>query len=100
MRDPEPRVIRLSDYHSPDWLIERVDLDVHLDSTNTKIITKLKVRQNPEGRLNQPFVLDGDELTLEDLQIDGKSLGSNEYAATPSSLTLNNPPSKAFTLTI
>jgi aminopeptidase N len=100
MRDPEPRVIRLSDYRPPDWLIEHVDLDVQLHSTEARVIAKLKIRPNPDGHMDQPLVLDGDELTLEHLQVDGKSLGSNEYVATPSSLTLNNPPNRPFTLTI
>ena len=100
MRDPEPRVIRLSDYRPPDWLIEHVDLDVRLHPTTTRVVTHLKIRPNPEGRADQPLVLDGDELTLENLQLDGKSLGSNEYVATASSLTLNSLPSKPFLLTI
>ena len=82
MRDPEPRVIRLSDYRPPDWLIEHVDLDVRLHPTTTRVVTHLKIRPNPEVRADQPLVLDGDELTLENLQLDGKSLGSDEYVAT------------------
>src|SRR5262249_4628429 len=100
MRDPEPRVIRLSDYHPSDWLVEHVDLDVRLHSTETTVFTTLKVRLNPEGLADQPLVLNGDDLSLEGLEIDGKTVGSNEYAATPTSLTLNNPPSKPFALRI
>lgn len=100
MRDPEPRVIRLSEYRPTDWLIEHVDLDVKLHPAATHVIANLKIRPNPEGRANEPLVLDGDELELENLLIDGKQAGQNEYAATPSSLTLNNPPGRPFTLTV
>lgn len=100
MRDPEPHIIRLSEYRPTDWLIEHVDLDVRLHPTATQVIAKLKIRPNPNGRPGEPLVLDGDELALESLRIDGKPVGENEYAATPSSLTLNNPPAQPFTLTI
>ncbi|HWJ99470.1 MAG TPA: aminopeptidase N [Xanthobacteraceae bacterium] len=100
MRDPEPQAIRLSDYRPTDWLIDEVDLDVNLHATETRVVAKLKVRPNPKGRAGAPLVLDGDELKLDSLAIDGKPVSDNEYAATPASLTLNNPPAKPFTLTI
>lgn len=81
MRDPEPHIIRLSEYRPTDWLIEHVDLDVRLHPTATQVIAKLKIRPNPNGRPGEPLVLDGDELALESLRIDGKPVGENEYAA-------------------
>ena len=92
MRDPEPQVIKLSEYRPTDWLIEHVDLDVKLHATETRVTAKLKIRPNPKGRAGEPLVLDGDELKLENLLVSGKPVSDNEYAATSSSLTLNNPP--------
>jgi aminopeptidase N len=100
MRDPEPRVIRLSEYRPPNWLIETVDLDVRLDPSATRVIAKLKIRPNPAGERGAPFVLDGDELALVGLALDGEKLGANSYAATPSSLIVHEPPQKPFELTI
>ena len=100
MRDPEPRVIRLSEYRPPDWLIETVDLDVRLDPSATRVAATLKVRRNPNGGGNVPLILDGDELTLVGLAVDGEKLGANAYAATPSSLTIHEPPQRPFALTI
>src|SRR6185437_8309228 len=100
MRDPEPQVIRLSEYRPTGWLIEHVDLDVKLHAAETRITAKLKVRLNPKGRAGEPLVLSGDELKLDRLLLGGKPVSDNEFVATPSSLTLNNPPAKPFTLTI
>jgi aminopeptidase N len=100
MRDPEPRVIRLSDYRLPNWLIETVDLDVRLDPSATRVVAKLRVRPNPAGERGVPLVLDGDELALAGLALDGEKLGANSYSATPSSLTIHEPPQKPFDLTI
>ncbi len=100
MRDPEPRVIRLSEYRPPNWLIETVDLDVRLDPSATRVVAKLRLRPNPAGERGVPLVLDGDELTLVSLALDGEKLGANAYAATPSSLTIHEPPQKPFDLVI
>ncbi|HLL29056.1 MAG TPA: aminopeptidase N [Xanthobacteraceae bacterium] len=100
MRDPEPQVIRLTDYRLPNWLIDTVDLDVRLHPGATRVVARLRVRPNPEGESKAPLVLDGDELTLAGLAVDGEKLGANSYAATPSSLTLHEPPQKPFDLTI
>jgi aminopeptidase N len=100
MRDPEPQVIRLSEYRPTDWLIEHVDLDVKLHAAETRVTAKLKIRPNPKGRAGEPLVLSGDELKLDRLLLGGKPVSGNEFVATPSSLTLNNPPAKPFTLTI
>jgi aminopeptidase N len=100
MRDPEPGVIRRSEYRPPNWLIDTVDLDVRLGPSATRVVAKLKLRPNPAGERGVPLVLDGDELALVGLALDGEKLGANSYAATPSSLTLHEPPLKSFELTI
>jgi len=100
MRDPEVRVIRLSDYRPPNWLIDTVDLDVSLEPHATRVVTKLALRPNPAGESDAPLVLDGDELSLVSLALDGEALGANSYSATPSSLTIHEPPRRPFDLTI
>src|SRR5262245_33610249 len=100
MRDPEVRVIRLSDYRPPNWLIETVDLDVRLDPQATQVTAKLALKPNPVGEAGAPLVLDGDELSLVRVALDGKTLGANSYTATPSSLAIHEPPQRPFELTI
>ena len=73
MRTEEPRPIRLRDYRPPDWLIETVELDVSLDPTATTVRSKLRVKPNG-GATPAPLVLDGEELKLRSLALDGKPL--------------------------
>ena len=73
MRTEEPRPIRLKDYRPPDWIIETVDLDVSLDPTATTVRAKLKLKPNGTPA---PLVLDGDELKLRSLSLDGRPLSS------------------------
>ncbi len=99
MRTEEPRPVRLKDYRPPDWLIDTVELDVSLDATATRVRAKLKLRPNGAGA-PAPLVLDGEELTLRSLLLDGKPLAAESFAVTPERLTIARPPNRAFELTI
>ena len=99
MRTEEPRPIRLRDYRPPDWLIETVELDVSLDPTATTVRAKLRVKPNG-GATPAPLVLDGEELKLRSLALDGKPLPAEAFVATPDKLTIAQPPNQAFTLEI
>jgi aminopeptidase N len=97
MRTEEPRPIRLKDYRPPDWRIEAVDLDVSLDPTATIVRAKLTLKPNGTPA---PLVLDGDELKLRSLALDGKPLPGESFLATPERLTIAQPPNRPFTLEI
>jgi aminopeptidase N len=99
MRTEEPPAIRLTDYRPPHWLIETVDLDVSLDPTATTVRAKLKLRPNG-GSAPAPLVLDGEDLKLRSLALDGEPLPSASFLATPERLTIAQPPHRPFELTI
>ena len=99
MRTEEPRPVRLQDYRPPDWLIETVDLDVSLDPTATRVRAKLKLKPNSAGA-PAPLVLDGEELKLVSLALDGKPLPAENFVATPDKLTIAQPPNRPFELEI
>ncbi len=99
MRTEEPRPIRLKDYRPPDWLIETVDLDVSLDPTATTVRAKLRLKPNGGGT-PAPLVLDGEELKLRSLALDGAPLPNDSFLATPERLTIAQPPNRPFELTI
>jgi aminopeptidase N len=100
MRTDDAPLIRLEDYRPSDWLIDTVDLDVGLHPQKTRVRALLALRPNPEGQSGAPLKLDGDELVLKALAIDGKPLDASAYMVTPQALTIPNPPPHDFTLTI
>jgi aminopeptidase N len=99
MRTEEARPVRLKDYRPPDWLIETVALDVSLHPTATTVRAKLKLKPNAGGS-PAPLVLDGEDLNLKSLAIDGKPLPKENFAATPDRLTIAQPPNRPFELEI
>jgi aminopeptidase N len=99
MRTEEARPVRLKDYRPPDWLIETVALDVSLYPTATTVRAKLKLKPNAAGA-PAPLVLDGEELKLKSLVLDGKPLPAENFVATPDKLTIAQPPNRPFELEI
>jgi aminopeptidase N len=99
MRTEEHRPIRLQDYRPPDWLIETVHLDVSLHPTATIVRAKLKLKPNSAGT-PAPLVLDGEDLKLSSLALDGKPLPAENYVASPERLTIAQPPNRPFELEI
>jgi aminopeptidase N len=99
MRTEEPHPVRLKDYRPPDWLIDTVDLDVSLDASATTVRARLKLKPNSAGT-PAPLILDGEELQLRSLRLDGKPLANDSFLATPERLTIAQPPNRPFELEI
>jgi aminopeptidase N len=105
MRTDIAEPVRLKDYRVPDYLIDKVDLDVKLHPAATRVLARLRIRPNPQGRSKAPLVLDGDGLTATKIALDGPLLDLHETGAwngfvTPDQFTLSAPPQHPFVLEI
>ena len=87
------------DYRRPDYKIESVNLDFDLDEQNTQVASIMKIKRDYEGDEVRPLHLDGDELTLTGISLNGRTLRDDEYVVDDKGLTLLNPP-KEFELAI
>ena len=99
MRTDTAQPIRLQDYRPPEWLVDRVSLDVSLHPASTRIKAALSLRPNPASAA-APLVLDGDGLSLVSLKLDGSAVPDGSFVATPDSLTIPQPPNRPFTLEV
>jgi aminopeptidase N len=100
MRTDTARPVRLTDFRPPDWLVETVDLDVRLDPTASRVRSRLVLKPNPKGRYGAPLVLDGEELSLVHVLLEGTMLSPESYVVTAENLTIPNPPPQGFGLEI
>ena len=100
MKPETPRPHRLKDYRPPAYLVDHVDLDVALAPKRTEVKAKLRIRRNPAARTatGTPLVLDGEQLDLAHIAIDGKALAPDRYTIDETSLTIAKVPARAFTL--
>jgi aminopeptidase N len=98
MREPQPKAIHLKDYTPPAFLIDRIELDVDIRKDDALVKATLAMRRNPDANSRTaPLALDGDELELMSVAIDGTLLRDNAYALNPETLFIPHVPD-AFTL--
>ncbi|MEJ0095550.1 MAG: aminopeptidase N [Methylocella sp.] len=100
MRTDNAEPVRLRDYRTPDYLIDKVDLEVKLHATATRVIARLGIRPSPRGCLGAPLILDGDGLVAKKITLDGETLDPASGLVTANHLTLAAPPQVPFTLEI
>jgi len=101
MRTETGTVIRLEDYRPSDYLIETTDLAFTLEPEATVVRARLTVRRREGVAADAPLVLDGDELALEELRINGETPAENGYTATPDKLVIGElPQDDSFTVEI
>jgi len=90
MRDAQARTIYLRDYQVPAFLIDRTDLQFELDEELTVVTSRLEMRRNPDlvGNNSDRLVLDGQDMVLESLRLNGRELSSDEFQVEDESLTI------------
>jgi len=99
--DKPPQPTRLADYRPPDFLIDSVELEFDLGDTETRVKSHLTLRRNPDAKTpNTPLHLDGDELELVAISLDGKPLAPGDYHLEPGGALVIPQTPDAFALDI
>ena len=100
MNQAQPTAIRREEYTAPDYRIETVDLAFDLGPETTRVKSRLAIRAAYDRDKGvRPLVLDGEDLKLVSVSVDGKVLAIGEYSVDAASLTIRSLP-ESFTLEI
>ena len=84
---PRGKTVRLSDYQAPDFRISQVALRFELGDPVTRVHSKLQVQRN--GSHDRPLRLDGEQLELVSLTVDGAAVSADRYAQDAAGLTVS-----------
>ena len=84
------QAVNLSDYQVPDYSVDRVELAFDLREENTIVRSELAMRRNNPG----PLVLNGEDLTLLSVSVDGNELAPASYEVSSKALTIRETPSQ------
>ena len=99
MRNDQAVTVRRADYRPPDFLLDHVALEFDLDPALTYVTATLDVRRNPVVGGAAPLRLDGEDLDLALIAIDGHALPVSAYQVRDDGLTLRlRTPSNRFQL--
>src|SRR6266851_6778648 len=92
MRDAAPQVIRLNEYSPPAFQIASVALDVDIRPGQAKVRSTLRLARTAARDPAEPLVLDGDELELVSVAIDGRALAAADYRVADGPLVIAKVP--------
>jgi aminopeptidase N len=92
--------VYLQDYKVPDFLIDTVNLEVELGEDVTKVTSQMLIYLNPAStQFAKDLVLNGEDLILKSVILDGRELDVLQYRVTEDTLTIYSVPEK-FSLEI
>ncbi|MDP3136843.1 MAG: aminopeptidase N [Burkholderiaceae bacterium] len=94
-REGQAIAVNRADYTAPAYWIDTVELTIDLDPVKTRVLNRMSLRRNPQVAA-QPLKLDGDELTLTRVLVDGQGCA---FRIEGSQLVLDGLP-EAFELEI
>ncbi|WP_415063217.1 aminopeptidase N [Bdellovibrio sp.] len=88
--------IYLKDYKAPGFTVESVNLDFNLNEDFCRVLAKTQIKKTSPGA---ELRLNGEDLKLVAIKINGQTLSVDQYTVTPEELTIPNVPD-SFTLEI
>ncbi|HHS81899.1 MAG TPA: aminopeptidase N, partial [Devosia sp.] len=92
------RLTFLKDYRPPAYDISHVDMTIRFAPDGCQVISQLSIAPAPGTAAGTPLELDGEELELVDISIDGEKLAADSYGFSGNNLLLSSPPDHPFTL--
>jgi aminopeptidase N len=98
MRGGTEETIYLKDYAPTPYLVEKVELDVRIAPETSQVRALVTLVPREGTAPGTPLELDGEELKLTSIAIDGLPLALTAYAETATTLTIHEPPLRRFVL--
>ncbi len=95
MRTESGNTTRRQDYQPYPFLIPAITLEFDLDADQTWVRSTLSVRRRLDLASSTDLVLDGEDLGLISIRLNGRVLSEQEYAISPYSLTIHNMPDES-----
>ncbi|GAV20950.1 aminopeptidase N [Mariprofundus micogutta] len=95
----QPQTVYLKDYLPPAFLVDHVALIFRLNPSATEVVSKVNYRRNPVAAAGAALELNGHDLELISISLNGRLLEQSEYQLHASGLSLNDLPD-AFELEI
>lgn len=99
MKEAAHQAIQRQDYAPPAYRTERTALAFDLEDGQTTVRSRLQIRRAPDAEAAAPLVLNGQDLELLEVRLDGRRLSGNEYQIDDESLRIFGLP-EAFELEV
>jgi len=95
----QAETVYLKDYQVPAYLVDHVYLDFLLQPSATVVISRVCYRRNPAVTQSVPLTLDGHDMLLLAVKLDGCLLSQDEYCLSAAGMQIDDVPA-AFELEV
>lgn len=90
MKTDQTIIVRRTAYSPPDFLIDTVELIFDLDAADTCVSSTMHIRRNPTvSAADTALLLDGEQLELVSLKINGNPVANDQYQVSDDSLKIS-----------
>ena len=96
MKTDTPSPVLRMNYTPAPYRVSRTELEIHLDEKATRVFATLHIER--QGDTGAALALDGENLILHDVKIDGLTLPPSAYEVSASHLIIKSPPTSRFRL--
>jgi aminopeptidase N len=100
MRNDMAVTVRRSEYRAPAFAIEQVELEFDLDPAQTTVTSRFTVCPAAGAPSDAPLWLDGEDLELVELTVDGQPPASNDVEVRGSGIALRMPRSRSSVMVV
>ena len=94
MRDANPGTVYLKDYRPSDFTITRTELYFDLRDESVLVSSRLHLKRSRSAQRDAPLRLDGEELELVSLALDGTQLHRGDYRCEGDALVVEHLPNE------
>lgn len=99
--DPKGTPLNRHFYRPPEYTIKSTRLHINLDEEKTRVKSGIWVERHPDMEdVGGPLILDGQNMNLISVKMDGKTLDMQDFSVNGESLTIKRPPNRPFHLEI
>lgn len=96
--DQQVKTTYLKEYKAPEFQIDHVNLNFELGEEKTRVVSTLQIKRQVSGE-SSPLILNGENLELGEVKLDGATVADTSYVVSDTTLTLADLPDE-FSLEI
>ena len=91
-RDGQATLVRRADYRAPDYQVPEIRMRFELDAERTIVTATSRIERAPHAREDAPLALDGEDLELVSLRIDGTEPAAGSWRIDGQRLSIDRCP--------
>ncbi len=92
MKGPAGKAILRSEYTPYPWTVERLKLRFEIGDPETIVTSRMAMKRRPDVEGDCPIELDGQNMELQSVSLDGRALSADEYRLSDDKLIVHGAP--------